>query len=126
MQLAGLLCQAGCLYTFKTAVCFQFTKNVWHKSLLPSLLISASQSLVQLSTAAIVPVVANQVITYRRHEGAFSMSVMGFGWLCVCICTPCFLLPVVKRQRGVIFSAAFLLSSIGFSRKNLILNYFSQ
>jgi len=96
---------------------FQFAKKVCHKSMIPSVMLNVSQTLTQLGTAAIVPILGNEVVTFRRHEGAFSLAVMGFGWLCTSICAPCFLLPVTKRQKGLIASVLFFISSIGFSRK---------
>ncbi|XP_065346270.1 uncharacterized protein LOC135943573 [Cloeon dipterum] len=90
-------------------------KDICKSRLLPTVLINLAQKLTHLGFLAALPTVANQMVTYRRQEGAFSMALAGFGWACMVVCTPCFLMSYAKRQKGVIFSAIYLLSSVGFA-----------
>ncbi|XP_059484621.1 uncharacterized protein LOC132202019 isoform X2 [Neocloeon triangulifer] len=92
-----------------------FCKSISYIALVPTVLINLAQKLAQLGVLAVLPAVANDVVRYRRHEGAFSMAIVGFGWLCTTICTPCFLLPSAKRQSGIIFSILYFISSLGFA-----------
>lgn len=96
---------------------FQCVQNLWEPALVPGLMVNSSVRLVALGVVTIAPVLAQHMLYLPRHETAFAVAVIGFGWLCLGVCTPCLLGPSARRHAGLIYALASCLSAAGLYSK---------